>query len=114
MGIDEGRQRTDLTVESFTLRVNDDLSLHNMYHFGLDVSFELWRYKKSLDHCEPDSEAYCELYSVKVLDRAYLSDDKGFMLSINPMANMLDIITEAQYDKICTYLLEGVTKGVKL
>jgi len=110
----DARLSSTLRIENFTLKITDDLSLHNLYQFDVDAQFELVRYKKSLDCEQPDDEDYCEIFTLKIVDRAFLSDGKGYMLSITPQANLFDILSQEQYEKLCDYIMLYQTEGIKL
>ena len=105
MNTKDGRQHTTLRVETFTLRVNDDVSLYSSYQFDIDVSFEHWDAVYYHDYEQPDEPQYVDLYSVKIIDRACLSGDKGMTVYMDPRFELLEVLTDNQFLAVCDVLM---------
>jgi hypothetical protein len=100
MNTKEGKLETVLQVKTFTLRLNDDVSLHNMAPFLIRVCFEYWAETHSKDFEEPSSPEYIELLKVCTINDLYLTDGRGIMVHISPYGKFMDLLTEGNYSRI--------------
>jgi hypothetical protein len=100
----EGRLQTILRVETFTLKISDDLTMHSCHHFDVVVDWEYWPEVIAKDFEEPNEDEYLEVSQLYVLDKAYLTDEHGWMMSIDPRAKLMDVLTHVQYNAVADSL----------
>ena len=100
MKTQEGKQSCIMQVKTFSLKLNDDVSLHNMRPFLVNVCFEYWGPTKAIDFEEPDVPEYLALEKVCTIDDVYLTDARGIMVHISPYGKFLDLLSEAHYDAL--------------
>ena len=96
----EGNLSTILRVDTFTLKLEGDVTLKQMKPFFVNVNFEYWAATHSTDFEEPSEPEYIEIQKVSTINDVYLTDSRGVMLHLSSYARMLDLLDETKYNKI--------------
>ncbi len=101
-----GRQAANIYVKKMSWPIGDNMFVHSSNPFILHVNYF---YEGAIrgDDEEPGCDEYFELSEVKVLSPVCLTNYTGLALNISPTLNMLDILSEHQYDVI----VEALSKG---
>lgn len=102
----EGRSTAMIVVESMTVHIGEGIQLKSPAAFPVWLDLEHWPYIPDTDE-EPGEPAFIELLSARLLSPMYLSEGKGFTMSIDPRAELLQLWNDEQYDKVCESLLSG-------
>lgn len=94
-----GRHKVVLAIDPLYIRVGvQGAELATDGVFMMEVEFY---YEEYITPCEddPGCDEYCELYSARVFKPLELYGE-GMMLHINNTVNILDFITDNQYDQL--------------
>ena len=109
----DGRHHTPLRVESLSLKIADDVMLSSVYQFDVDVTFDYAAEMYSLDSEQPSESSWCDLLSVKIVDRAYLCGVLGMSVQLDPRFELLEVLSEKQQAAVADAVMLR-QEGVKL
>jgi hypothetical protein len=99
-----------LLINSLTLQVGQ-MSLKSSVTFPVHVKLEYWPHVKANSFEEPDEPEFLEVYSVTLLSPLYMTNFTGLTMSLDSRLNLLDILSNYQYERLVAALLQPSTCG---
>jgi hypothetical protein len=100
-----GRHKVVLAIDPLYIRVGvQGAELATDGVFMMEVEFQ---YEEHIEPCEddPGADEYCELYSARVFKPLELYGE-GVTLLLEPSINILDFISDNQYDQLKDLVLK--------
>jgi hypothetical protein len=98
-----GQSAALVLVNSLSLSVGQT-TMKSHIAFPVRAMLEYWPYIKGCDE-EPPEPEFIEIHSLTLLSPLYMTTFAGITLSLDSRINLLDILTDKQYDDVCEALL---------